>query len=128
MVISIQQFVLNNILFFKEDCLYFQSPISHSLLLALLYICLMKTATVDAAICSCTIFRTDGSLGSGCRIETAAPSLNACRCFIVQGAIGGKRCNAEIVSCTDPNNIYCKVPDTSKPSCLLAANSNCNGY
>ena len=87
----------------------------------------METVAVDAASCACTVFRPDGSVGSGCRIQLAAPSFFACRCSI-QTVVGGKRCNAEIVSCTDVYSKYCKKPDTSKSSCLLAANGNCAGY
>ena len=73
----------------------------------------------------------DGGFGSstpqGCTISVPARPNMACRCYRVD-QMGRDICLGEEVNCIDRNNPYCKYPDTSKASCMQAANSNCLGY
>lgn len=63
----------------------------------------------------------------GCFISVPSRPNKACRCY-EEVQMGRDKCFGEEVNCIDLNSSYCKYPDTSKASCLQAANSNCLGY
>ena len=76
--------------------------------------------------CNCTfLFAPPDGDPNGCIVSYPAPANSACWCR--RPLNPNDPCLANLVSCADPDNFFCKHPSILKESCLQGK-GDCRGY